>query len=100
MSNFHIKHLEEYYQVYRKSVETPEKFSALSDCENAEPEWAQKLSKSAKRKKKKNADSIAIQLPTLPTSTQIATSSKSSPTTLQQKQRAIQRPKSERLPRQ
>ena len=26
MSNYHIKHLEEYYQVYRKSVTAPEKF--------------------------------------------------------------------------
>ncbi|MDX1327214.1 MAG: acetate--CoA ligase, partial [Arenibacter sp.] len=26
MSNYHIKHLEEYYQVYRKSVREPEKF--------------------------------------------------------------------------
>ncbi len=26
MSNYHIKHLEEYYQVYRKSVENPEGF--------------------------------------------------------------------------
>ncbi len=26
MSNYHIKHLEEYFQVYRKSVENPEKF--------------------------------------------------------------------------
>lgn len=26
MSNYHIKHLEEYYQVYRKSVRTPENF--------------------------------------------------------------------------
>lgn len=26
MSNYHIKHLEEYYQVYRKSVQEPEKF--------------------------------------------------------------------------
>lgn len=26
MSNYHIKHLEEYYQVYRKSVRNPEGF--------------------------------------------------------------------------
>ena len=26
MSNYHIKHLEEYYQVYRKSIREPEKF--------------------------------------------------------------------------
>jgi len=26
MSNYHIKHLEEYFQVYRKSVREPEKF--------------------------------------------------------------------------
>ena len=26
MSNYHIKHLEEYFQVYKKSVDTPEKF--------------------------------------------------------------------------
>ena len=26
MSNYHIKHLEEYYQVYRKSVREPENF--------------------------------------------------------------------------
>ena len=26
MSNYHIKHLEEYYQVYRKSVRNPENF--------------------------------------------------------------------------
>ena len=26
MSNYHIKHLEEYYQVYRKSVRNPESF--------------------------------------------------------------------------
>lgn len=26
MSNYHIKHLEEYYQVYRKSVRDPESF--------------------------------------------------------------------------
>ena len=26
MSNYHIKHLEEYYQVYRKSVGNPEAF--------------------------------------------------------------------------
>ena len=26
MSNYHIKHLEEYYQVYRKSVSAPEQF--------------------------------------------------------------------------
>jgi len=26
MSNYHIKHLEEYYQVYRKSVRNPEVF--------------------------------------------------------------------------
>ena len=26
MSNYHIKHLEEYYQVYRKSVRNPEAF--------------------------------------------------------------------------
>ena len=26
MSNYHIKHLEEYYQVYRKSVREPESF--------------------------------------------------------------------------
>ena len=26
MSNYHIKHLEEYYQVYRKSVRAPEQF--------------------------------------------------------------------------
>ena len=26
MSNYHIKHLEEYFQVYRKSVENPENF--------------------------------------------------------------------------
>lgn len=26
MSNYHIKHLEEYYQVYRKSIANPENF--------------------------------------------------------------------------
>ena len=26
MSNYHIKHLEEYYQVYRKSITEPENF--------------------------------------------------------------------------
>ena len=26
MSNYHIKHLEEYYQVYRKSIREPESF--------------------------------------------------------------------------
>ena len=26
MSNYNIKHLEEYFQVYRKSVENPENF--------------------------------------------------------------------------
>ncbi|WP_262891570.1 hypothetical protein, partial [Arenibacter certesii] len=26
MSNYHIKHLEEYYQVYRKSIREPENF--------------------------------------------------------------------------
>ena len=26
MSNYHIKHLEEYYQVYRKSIRNPEIF--------------------------------------------------------------------------
>ena len=26
MSNYHIKHIEEYYQVYRKSVRNPENF--------------------------------------------------------------------------
>ena len=26
MSNYHIKHLEEYFQVYRKSIENPESF--------------------------------------------------------------------------
>jgi len=26
MSNYHIKHLEEYYKVYRKSVREPENF--------------------------------------------------------------------------
>ena len=26
MSNYHIKHLEEYFQVYRKSVNQPEAF--------------------------------------------------------------------------
>ena len=26
MSNYHIKDLEEYYQVYRKSISEPEKF--------------------------------------------------------------------------
>ncbi|MBF4984505.1 acetyl-coenzyme A synthetase, partial [Nonlabens mediterrranea] len=26
MSNYHIKHLEEYWQVYRKSVRNPENF--------------------------------------------------------------------------
>ena len=26
MSNYHIKHLEEYYQVYRKSIRYPEIF--------------------------------------------------------------------------
>ena len=29
MSNYHIKHLEEYYQVYRKSVRNPEVFYLL-----------------------------------------------------------------------